>query len=114
MAFYTTTGGGAPEISIANKGTTGTAMGSLTGDGVESAPEGNEETKLSDLDKEDKEELLDTVDKLNSSYETDSENSGVYCVGGIDGKSECVEIKRPKKVSGDGPIRVSIQTRVSS
>ena len=113
LSFYAGTGGGSFEIGIANAGKTGTAEGTLTGDDVESAPEGNTETKLEDLEIEVQEELEEAVDAENSTYETDRDKSGVYCVGGINGQSECVEIKRTAPVGSD-PIRLSIQTLFSS
>lgn len=114
LSFYAGTGGGSFAIDITNKGTTGTAQGVLTGDSIETSPEGNDITKLEDLDKDTQEEILEIVDENNSSYETDEKKSGVYCVGGIDGKAECTEIKRDNGVTGSKPIRLSIQTLLNS
>lgn len=139
LSFKTRTGSHASGISLVNKGTTGTAQGVLTGDNILNAPEGNNSSSLSDLDKGTQTELVDQkekdatgnekvtdgiVDSENSSYEMSEDNSGVYCVSGIDGKSECEEIKRPGTggpeepgTGGSGskkPIRLSIQTLLNS
>ncbi len=141
LSFKTRTGGHASNISLVNKGTTGTAQGVLTGDSIFSAPEGNNSSGLADLDKGTQTDIADTKEKdkttgketitstgivnsENSSYEMNEKNSGVYCVSGIDGKTECEEIKR----SGDGddddenggggsnkkPVRLSIQTLLNA
>lgn len=126
LSFYAGTGGGSFAIDITNKGTTGTAQGVLTGDSVIAAPEGNGLSTLEDLaalDQDSVEEgdnlniknsVVGGMSKENSSYETDKSKSGVYCVSGIDGKAECVEIKRPDGPTGSDPIRLSIQTLFGS
>lgn len=131
LSFKTRTGGHSSSISLVNKGTTGTAQGVLTGDNILNAPEGNNSSALSDLDKDTQTELVDQKDKdkvtsegivnsENSSYEMSENNSGVYCVSGIDGKAECEEIKRSGDDDDDGDggkkklIRLSIQTLLNS
>lgn len=108
LSFYAKTGGGSFDIGIANKGTTGKAEGGLTGDGIKTSPEGNEATDLSELDLEVKNFLLQTVDTENSAYEVDTNKLGAYCVGGLDGQTECVEIDRIKKNLGTDPVRLSV------
>lgn len=140
LSFKTRTGSHSSGISLVNKGTTGTAQGVLTGDSILNAPEGNNASALSDLDEDTQTELVDQkvkdkitgkdkvtsegiVDSENSSYEMSEDNSGVYCVSGIDGKSECEEIIRGGEggegEGGDGnnskkPFRLSIQTLLNS
>lgn len=138
LSFKTRTGSHSSGIGLVNKGSTGTAQGVLTGDNIVNAPEGNNSSSLSDLDKGTQTELVDQKEKdkngedkvisdgivnsENSSYEMNEDNSGVYCVSGIDGKVECEEIKRGGGNGGDGdgddgkkkPIRLSIQTLLNS
>ena len=143
LSFNARTGSHSSGISLVNKGTTGTAQGVLTGDNISNAPEGNNSSALSDLFKDTQKELVDQKEKdasgnekvteegivnsENSSYEMSEDRSGVYCVSGIDGKSECEEIKRPGSGGGDcdggdcdggnknkKPIRLSIQTLLNS
>lgn len=119
LSLSITTGRAASKVSITNKGTTGTAQGVLTGDSIVSAPEGNNSSKLSDLDRDtqynivnqkekDKttgEEVIKSdgiVDESNSSYEMDDKKSGVYCLGGINGALECEEVAR--KPGGTDPV----------
>lgn len=113
MSFYAKTGGGSSEIGIANQGTTGKAQGGITGDGIEDSPEGNDVTKLEDLDLDVQKLLLTTLDAENSAYEMDANKSGVYCVGGLDGQIECSEIERSAKDLGPDPVRISIHERYS-
>ena len=121
LSLNITTGRAASKVSITNKGTTGTAQGVLTGDSIVSAPEGNNSSKLSDLDQvtqynivnqkeKDKTTGEDTiksegvVDDNNSSYEMDNEKSGVYCLGGINGALECEEVARKPGGGGTDPV----------
>lgn len=111
LSFYAATGGGSYNISLANKGKTGAAIGGLTGDGIEDAPEGNELTTLEDLIKIDEslaDNLLKAVDAENSSYETDERNSSVHCYTRSDGVQECKVITGGDKPKGKAPIRLSL------
>ena len=111
LSFYTKTGGGSYKIGIANKATTGKAEGTITGDGIKAAPEGNEETELADLSLDVQKLLLATVDVDNSAYERDLKKLGTYCVGGLDGQVHCSEIERSEKDLGTDPVRISIHER---
>lgn len=111
LSFYAATGGGSYDISLANKGKTGAAIGGLTGDGIEDAPEGNELTTLEDLvaiDESLADTLLTIVDAENSSYETDERNSSVHCYTRSDGVQECKIVKEGDKPKGKAPVRLSL------
>lgn len=90
LSFDVKTGKSSGKTGIYNQGSTGTAEGGLTGEGLLDDPEGNSTTEL---DKDLQEELVEIVGEEDSSHASDGD-TGLHCVGDVFGRPECSEIEK--------------------
>lgn len=90
LSFDVKTGKSSGKKGIYNQGSTGTAEGGLTGEGLLEDPEGN---SMAELDEELQNELIEIVGEEDSSHAADGDTA-LHCVGDIFGRPECSEIEQ--------------------
>lgn len=91
LSFDADTGKSSGKKGIYNKGTTGTAEGGLTGNGIVENPEGNDIADLDDFQEGLEDEISAIVGEDDSSSASQEEPSKLDCVGDIFGKPSCTE-----------------------
>lgn len=91
LSFDAKTGKSSGKHGIYNKGSTGTAEGGLTGNGITDSPEGNDIADLEDFQKGLEDEISSITGDEDTSYPSTEDNTKLDCIGDIFGQLECKE-----------------------